>query len=183
MSIDSLEKYFEEFKKTDDIFTKAKIIKILNKQEGIKIIDLSKKLGLKPSYLCHILRLNRLPEIVIDSYYGRLISKSHLFVLSRLKTKESIIAIYEKILSKNLTVVETENLVREYLYQIKDQGSYLSLKEKEGIIKKIKNIFKDISVKITQSRIKSKLILEIKGNLNRTTEILKKIGGKIGESN
>jgi len=175
MDYQTIEKYINQFKTESDIFLKAKILNFLTKEYGLRIIDLSKKIGLKPSYLCHILRLNKLPEIIVDGYYGKMISVSHLFVLSRLKTKEKMIEVYEKILEKNLTINETEDLVRQFLHQIKNQGKYISDHEKQQLTDKIKNFGKNISIKIIQTRIKSKLIIEIRGNLKETTEVLRKI--------
>ena len=175
MNNQEIEKYINQFKEETDFFSKAKILYFLNKKQDLRIIDLSKKTGLKPSYICHLLRLNTLPEIIIDGYYGKMISVSHLFVLSRLKTKEEMIRVYEKVLEKNLTISETEDLVRQSLYQIKNQGRYLSSDEKKQLMNKIKDFGKNISVKIIQTRIKSKLIIEIKGNLKETNEFLRKI--------
>jgi len=175
MNNQEIEKYINQFKTENDIFSKAKILYFLNKDKGIRIVDLSKKTGLKPSYLCHILRLNKLPEIIIDGYYGKMISASHLFVLSRLKTKEEMIKVYEKILEKNLTISEAENLVRELIYHVKNQGAYLSSEERNRLIKSIESLGNNVKAKVIQTRIKGKLIIEIKGNLKETTEILKRI--------
>jgi len=175
MNNQEIEKYINQFKTENDIFSKAKILYFLNKDKGMRIIDLSKKTGLKPSYLCHILRLNKLPEIIIDGYYGKMILASHLFVLSRLKTKEEMIKVYEKILEKNLTISETENLVRELIYQVKNQGAYLSSEEKSRFVKSIESLGDNVKAKVIQTRVKGKLIIEIKGNLKETTEVLKRI--------
>jgi len=175
MNNQEIEKYINQFKTENDIFSKAKILYFLNKDKAIRIVDLSKKTGLKPSYLCHILRLNKLPEIIIDGYYGKMISASHLFVLSRLKAKEEMIKVYEKILEKNLTISEAENLVRELIYRVKNQGTYLSSEERNRLIKSIESFGNNVKAKVIQTRIKGKLIIEIKGNLKETTEVLKRI--------
>jgi len=169
------EKYFEQFKKETDIFVKARLLNLLKKEKGWRVIDLSQKLGLKPSYICHLLRLNRLPEIVVDGYYNKMISKSHLFVLSRLFLEKEIIKVYEMILEKNLNVFQAEEIVRQMLYQIKNEGDYLSSDEKNQLIKKIESLGENIKAKLIQTRVKSKIIIEIKGNLKKTTEILRKI--------
>jgi len=169
------EKYVEQIKKETDVFVKARLLNLLKKEKGWRVIDLSQRLNLKPSYICHLLRLNRLPEIVVDGYYNKMISKSHLFVLSRLPSEKEMIKVYELILEKNLNVSKTENLVREIVYQIKNEGDYLSLEEKEELIKKIELLGENIKAKIIQTRVKSKLIIEIKGSLKKTTEILRKI--------
>ncbi len=147
----------------------------LTQVENIRIIDLSKKLGIKPSYICHILRLNRIPDIIIDGYYGKQISISHLFIISRLKDPSQIMQVYERILADNLTVIQTEEAVREKLHQIKTAGSRLTADEATHYIDTIKSKYKNASGKIIQTRIKSKLVIEVKGGLAETSGTIKRI--------
>jgi len=175
------EKYFQQFRKETDIFLKAKIIFFLKKEKNLRVVDLSQKLKIKPSYICHLFRLNKLPEIVVDGYYNKMISKSHLFVLSRLQSDDEIIKVYELILEKNLNILQTEEVVRQILYQTKNEGNYLSLDEKNDLIKKIELLGENVKGKVIQTRIKSKLIIEIKGNLKKTSEFLRKIKRLIDE--
>ncbi len=86
-----------------------------------------------------------------------------------------MIKVYELILEKNLDVAKTEDLVREIVYQIKNEGDYLSLEEKEDLIKKIESLEENIDAKVIQTRVKAKLIIEIKGSLKKTSKILRKI--------
>ncbi len=170
-----MEDLLEKIKKETDILSKAKMINHLLKKEDIKVYQLAKKLEMTPSYLCHLKRLTNLPELVIDGYYSGVIKISHLFLLSRIKSQEKIIKIYEKILASNLTLLETEDLIREELYHIKHQGDFLNQEEKEKIIKKIKEKSPNIEVKIRQTKTKTKVILEIKENLKNASKILKEI--------
>lgn len=173
----SLDKYILDIKGETDIFTKAKLISHLNKGKQVRIIEIARKLGIKPSYVCHILRLTRLPEIIIDGYYSKLISLSHLFVISRLKDEKKLLPVYEQILSKNLTVQETEEIVREILYQIKTKGTRLTKEEIAQFINRLKG--QNINAKVIQTRIKGKIIFEVKGSLEQTTVFIRKIIKKI----
>lgn len=161
-----------KLKSETDPFIKAKLIKRLTKDHQLKLVELAEKVSLKPSYLCHFLRLNRLPEIVIDGYYNKDISLSHLFVISRLKQFDQIMSVYEKVLAKNLTVIQTEDLVRQILHGIKNEGKTLSTEEKEKFLSQFSD---GIQAKIIQTRIKSKLIIEIRGSLEKTTKIIRSI--------
>jgi len=169
------EKYIEQIKREIDVFIKAKLLNVLKKEKGWRVVDLSQKLNLKPSYICHLLRLNRLPEIVVDGYYNKMISKSHLFILSRLPSEKEIVKVYELILEKSLDVSKTEDIVRQIVYQIKNEGDYLSFEEKEELVKKIESLEENIKAKVIQTRVKGKLIIEIKGSLKKTSKILRKI--------
>lgn len=159
----------------EDIFAKAKLFHHLIHEKGTRIVDLSKKFGIKPSYICHILRLNRLPEIIVDGYYSKLISLSHLFIISRLKDKKKLLEVYEQVLAKDFTVQETEEAIREILHQVKTEGSYLTKEEKETLVHNIGKDNQSVKAKIIQTRIKGKIIVEIKGSLAKTTAFIKKI--------
>ncbi len=173
--MDNIDQYIDEINRTEDFFAKAKLLQHLTQVKNIRIVDLSKKLGIKPSYICHILRLNRIPEMVVDGFYGKQISISHLFIISRLKESQKIVRLYEKILSENLTVIRTEEAVREMIYQTKTTGDRLTAEEITRYINTIKSEYNNAGVKIIQTRIKSKLVIEMKGSLKETTGTAKKI--------
>ncbi len=169
-----IDSVYTQIKESPDYFQKAKLILYLKRDKGLRVSEIGKKIGLKPSYISHILRLNHLPELVKDGYYSKLISLSHLFIISRLKTDKQIIEVYEKILSDSLSTQQTESMIREILYQLKDQGTYLSQEERLEFAKNY-NGTDYIRTQIIQSRLKGKLIIEIKGNLEKTSEELRKI--------
>jgi len=174
-----IEKVISQIKLEKDYFIKSKLIISLIKEYDLKNKDISVKLGIKPSYLSHIKRLNRLPDIIIDGYYSKDITLSHIFIISRLRDKKEMGSVYEKVLSKNLTVIQTEDLIRELLHNVRSAGQELTKEEKEAFINRTTDKYKDTKVKITQTRIKSKLLVEIKGSLEKTTPILKSLIEKI----
>ena len=167
----------QKFITEDNFIEKAHILKELKDNYGLRIIDLSQKTGVKPAYICHILRLNQLPEMVIDGFYSSMISISHLFVLSRINDMDKSQKLYEEVLQHNYTVIQLENRVREVLYEINHKGNYLSnTKEYE---EKIAKRYSNSKIKITQTRIKSKLNIEIIGNLSDSGKTLKEILKKL----
>ncbi len=172
---DDVVEIINQILETDDYFRKAKLIQFLQNEKKVRTKHISEALSLKPAYLCHITRLNKLPEIVVDGYYSKLISVSHLFIIARLKETQHMVDVYEKALANNLTVLNTEELVREYLYQIKSDGDYISPQDLEAIIQQIKLKNKYLSIKVIQTRIKAKVVLEIKGNLKKTSQTLRSL--------
>jgi len=166
--------------KTDkDIFQKSRLIDYIIKEKNLRIIDLAQKIGYKPSYICHLLRLKKVPEAVIDGYYSKSISSSHIYILSRLNDKKQMIELYEKILGENFSVKQTENEVRNYLYQVKSTGKYIDREDIEELTNKIKEKFPEINVQIIQTRIKGRVIFEIKGSLEKSSKEIKKILTKL----
>lgn len=175
----NLDKYIAEIKSEKDFFNKAKLLDYLKREKEVRIVTLSQKLGVTQSFICHILRLKRIPEMVIDGFYGGQITISHLFIISRLKDPKQIMKVYEKILSNNLTVAQTEEVVRELIYRVKTKGDYLTGEQTQQYIDELKSRFNNVEVKIIQTRIKSKLIIEIKGSLQETTSGVEKIMDKL----
>lgn len=169
---EEVETVISQILRETDIFKKSKLILFLKKEKQVPVTEIGKRINLKPSYISHVLRLQRLPELIVDGYYSNLITLSHLFIISRLKDSGVMIDIYEKILAGSLTTFDTEQLIREQLYKIKNEGEYLNSEE---ILEFLDFMDKErqIRTKIIQSRIKGKLILEIQGNLSRTTTSLR----------
>ncbi len=170
-----LEEILRKIKSENDPILKAKYIKYLVKEKNLKIKDIANHLKTSSSYICHLNRLNNLPEIVIDGYYSNLISLTHLFIISRVKDQNKIIGLYEKILTNNLTIIDTENELCQILYSVKHQGEAISNEERDKVINKIKKIIPEAKVKILQTKTKLKLEIVIFDNLKKTSLSLKKI--------
>jgi hypothetical protein len=165
----------EQAKLEKDVLSKARLLQYLRREKNIPLVQLAKILSLNPSYICHLLRLLRLPELVIDGYYSKLVSLSHLMTVSRLKNKEDMVVVYETILANNLTVAQTDNLVREKIFRIKTAGDRIDKEIKKKIEEGFKKIDNNLQTKIGQTRIQARVELKIKGNMTKTSEVLKKI--------
>lgn len=172
---DEIDSYIKQINNETDFFSKAKLIHFLIDKKGQRIVDVAKKLGIKSSYVCHILRLNKIPDLVVDGYYSKLVSLSHLFIISRLKDQEKMIQIYEVILSNGLTVLQTEEKVRDILHNIKTEGIYINEEKRNQIIDSIQKKYPNAIVKIFQTRIKSSFKIEVKGSLSITSKIMQEI--------
>ncbi|VVA44414.1 ParB-like protein partition protein [Candidatus Roizmanbacteria bacterium] len=164
-----------QIKSENDIFQKYRRIDYLIREKKLRIIDLASKIGYKSSYICHLLRLKKIPDVVIDGYYSKSISSSHIYVLSRLSDSKQMINLYEKILVENYTVKQTESAVREVLYQVKSIGKYINKENTEKLTEKIKEKYPELNIQIIQTRIKGKVILEVKGDLEKSTKVIKSI--------
>lgn len=164
-----------QIKTEKDAFKKARLIRDLVKKDDIKIRDLAKACAVSSSYICHLLRLLRLPEIVVDGYYSANLSLSHLFIISRLKDEQAIVQAYEKILAQNLSVLQLEEYVREKLYSISGKGVRVDEATKQTLSAKYKKIDKNLKIKITQTRIRASVVLQYKGSLKQTSEVLEKL--------
>lgn len=177
--IQDITSLLNQIKADKDIFQKSRLIGYIIKEKNLRIVDLANKIGYKPSYICHLLRLKKIPDVVIDGYYSKSISSSHIYILSRLNDKKQMIELYEKILGENYTVKQTESAVRNYLYQIKSIGKYINKESTEKLTQKIKEKYPELNVQIIQTRIKGKITFEIKGDLETSSKTIKQVLEKL----
>lgn len=177
--IQDLSSIVNQIKAEKDIFQKYRLIEYLMKEKNFRITDVSSKIGYKPSYICHLMRLKKVPDVVVDGYYSKSISSSHIYVLSRLNDVKQMIDLYEKILSENFTVRQTEMAVREYLYHVKSIGKYINKENVMKLTKKIKEKYPEANVQVIQTRIKGRILIEIKGNLEVSSKTIKHLLEKL----
>ncbi len=173
--IQDITSLLHQIKEDKDIFQKSRLLEYLIREKNLRVIDIANKIGYKSSYICHLLRLKKIPEAIVDGYYSKSISSSHIFILSRLKDQKQMIELYEKILGENFTVQQTESEVRNYLYQVKSIGKYINKEAQEKLTKKIKERYPEVEIQIIQTRIKGKIIFEVRGNLEKSSKEIKNI--------
>jgi len=178
---EEIRKLYEDYKYEKNHFKKAEILRELSRDKDINLSEIGKNIGLSASYISHILRLLKLPELIVDGYYSNLVTITHLYIISRLLSEKDMIEVYEKVLTKNMTTLETDEIVRQKLYGVKSEGEYLTEEENKAYIDLLKNGFGS-EVKIVQSRVKTKLFLEFKGSLKETTQKLKSLLNRLKNS-
>lgn len=158
-----------------DPFSKARLLYHVTKEKNIRVKDLAQLLSTSSAYLCNLMRIRLLPDIVVDGFYSKNVSLTHLLVLSRLKDVNSMVSVYEIILQNSLPVAGVEELVRAKLYGISSNGNRINQEEIKKIDEVFKKIDSDIGVSVTQTRVKATVKLVSKGNFAKTSQILKKL--------
>ena len=168
-----IEKIIEKIKVEKDIVKIARLLNYLVKDKQIRVVELAKILDWNSSYICNVIRLLKLPEILIDGYYAQQISVSHMIVISRLKNQDQMNEAYEKVLTGNFNVLKTEELIRDMLYSVATDDGRVS----KEIVDKIKDNFQklspDLNVKVIQTRIRTKVVLQLDGSTKKTNLFLK----------
>lgn len=169
---------YRRLREQSDILKKSDIVAILHKDYEIKLSEIASELGLHPSYISHLLRLQNIPKIIIDGYYGKMISPTHLLIISRLKSKEEIIDCYKVILEKNLTTSQTERLVRKIRYDVEESEDLVD----EGKNEKNEIELRDIlgaKVRILQTKVRTKISIEKRGSTLETSEFIELVTKKL----
>jgi hypothetical protein len=170
---DTIRQRINAIKLHTDPLTQAQLVVELIREHPIRNTDLAKELEIKPSYLSHLIRVMKLPDMVIDGYWNKQITFTHLILISRLRKPEEIVGLYEEILQKSLNVSATERRIREILYLIDSTGKYTSKDRLNAIKTRIESSLENNArVSIVQTRIKAKIIIEVSGNLVKTSEFI-----------
>ncbi|MCO5725440.1 ParB/RepB/Spo0J family partition protein [Robiginitalea marina] len=89
---------------------------------GLTQEKLSERVGKKRSTITNYLRLLRLDPIIQTGMRDGFISMGHGRCLVNVESRQDQIAIYEKVVGKNLSVRDTEDLVRSYHEKESDDG-------------------------------------------------------------
>ncbi len=142
---------------------------------GIRVVQIANKLDMSSSYVSHLRRLKKLPLLIINGYYDKTVSLSHLFILSRLATQEEMAFVYEEILTQNLSASQTERRVFELTSGKKITGNKLSKEWFTQLEKTIASIAPSIDVSTIQTRRKGEIIISFNGSLDQTSGVFEKI--------
>lgn len=169
----NLDPYIDRIQNQKDIFRKATTMHFLMKEENMIGRDIARMLNVSPAYVSNHIRLLKLPELVRDGYYSKVVTPTHLFILSRLHNEEDMRQVYEEILAKDLSTAELEDRVREKLHSIKTEGKYASSAVHKDILRFIQDIDPEATVRIVQTRIKTRIIIERKGKVLETSRFLR----------
>ncbi len=169
---------FDKLNQEQDVLQKAEIVKRLRFDREVSVKRIARAIHKHPSYVSHLLRLTKIPQIVVDGYYAEQLSPTHLMILSRLKTEEEIIDAYEQILKGGLTAGQTELLIRKFKYDVEDEGKSIDTKHLETLEKDLRDML-NAKVTLIQSRVRTKIVLEKRGNTDTTTAFIEEIAEKL----
>lgn len=176
-----LDAYISRIQREDDIFAKAQLFHILIDEYKVPIKEIARQLKLSSSYVCNIIRILRLPDLVRDGYYSGLVTPTHLFIIARLKNETDIINMYEMVLQQNFSTSALEEQVRSVLYNISSDGEHIQDSTKSDLTMALEAIDPHLRVKVIQSRIRAKIIIEMDGGLTQSSPIIEKITSKLKE--
>jgi len=174
MNTKSTEELFELLRHEHDILRKARLIHHLCIDKEVPLKKIAEILKKHPSYVSHMIRLLRIPQLAADGYYSGQISTTHLMILSRLQTETQMKEAYEEILKKDLTAPQTEMLIRQLKFDVASDDHLISPKE----LAKISNTLQEkheARVRIYQSRVRGKIIIEKRGKTQDTAQFIKKL--------
>lgn len=142
---------------------------------GIRVIQIAHELDISSSYVSHLRRLKKLPEVIIDGYYDKTVSLSHLFILARLSDPQEMIKLYETVLTQNLSANQAERKVFELQSGKKIVGKKLPKEWFAAFEKELIRLHPLLTASTAQTRRSGQILITFKGNLEQTSAIFEKI--------
>ena len=119
------------------VIEEAKAYKQLIKMHSLTQEALAQRLGKSQSTIANRLRLLSLPDTIQQALIDRVITERHARALIKLKEEELQLRFFQRIVENQLTVRETDELIKEYL-----QGDT----KKKKVRPKSKIVSKDIRI-------------------------------------
>lgn len=152
---------------------------------GLSTGEIAVKVGKSAPYVSNTLRLLTIPDVLKDALTSGATTEGHARALASLEDPHLIVEAYKEILSKNLSVRGAEELARKLRSREniapKQQKPALRLQNEEldkyqsELADKLANDSVKVKVKISQSRVESKLHIVVKGKVEDTSQVIKSI--------
>lgn len=171
---------------------RAQAFKRLIDEFGLSTGEIAVKVGKSAPYVSNTLRLLSVPDVLKDALASGATSEGHVRALASLEDPHLVLEAYKEILSKNLSVRGAEELARKLKsrenIQPKQQKPILRLqneeldKFEEELSQKLTSDVVKAKVKISQSRVESKVHIVIKGKAEDTAQVVKRIRDSIANA-
>lgn len=164
---------------------RAQAFQRLIEEFGLPVSEIAKRIGKSESYVSNTIRLLVLPDAIKDGLISGAISEGHARAIAGLGDVKLMVDAYKQILADNASVRDAEELARK----MKSKYGQKTVARVERIHSdELDSMARDLArsvnglVKITQSKVEARLVFVIRGNLDTTSQVLKKVHEKLGET-
>jgi len=171
---------------------RAQAFKRLIDEFDLSTGEIAVKIGKSAPYVSNTLRLLSVPDVLKDALASGATSEGHVRALASLEDPHLVLEAYKEILSKNLSVRGAEELSRKLKarenIQPKQQKPVARLQNEElekfegELSTKLTTGSAKTQVKISQSRVESKMHIVVKGKVEETTQVIKLIRDSVMNS-
>ena len=161
---------------------RAKGFKRLIDEFNLHTTQIAQRVGKSTAYVSNSLRLLTLPDALKDGLLQGLITEGHARALAAIEETGLMIEAYKIVLREAASVRRAEDLARRMKTKVGQAPSTPSTPIVSDEIDKMEKDFEEAFggkekalVKLRRSRIQTRLLFILKGDLNQTNEILEKI--------
>jgi len=166
---------------------RARAFQRLVDEFSLSTSEIAKRVGKSQAYVSNSLRLLNLPDAIKDGILSGLITEGHARALAAIDDPKLMIEAYKLVLRETASVRRAEEIARRMKQQ--NQGIATKAKVEKIFSESIDQMKADIEkaliksadepvkarVKLTRSRVETRLIISLLGDLEETEEKLQKI--------
>lgn len=164
---------------------RAQAFERLIEEFGLSVTEISKRVGKSDAYVSNTMRLLVLPDAIKDGLMSGAITEGHARAIAGLGDAKLMVDAYKSILAGSISVRDTEDLTRrmkaQYSRKIFTKTERIHNEDLDKIASDLANAV-DGKVKITQSKVEARVSLVIRGDLEKTSQVIKKIHQKMAEA-
>src|SRR5882724_7716239 len=147
---------------------------------GLGTTEVAKRVGKSVPTVSNTIRLLSLPDAIKDALVAGVITEGHVRPLLSLGDHKLMLEVFKTILRDNYTVRQTEDLTRKVKGEVQQKEpshnkEHLYIPEQDQMEAAIRERLIVDKVNIRQSRSMAKILIEVKGDPEETTEKIKKI--------
>jgi ParB family chromosome partitioning protein len=160
---------------------RAQAYKRLIDEFGLGTNEVARRVGKSAPTISNTIRLLSLPDAIKDALVAGVITEGHVRPLISLGDSKLMLELFKKILRDNSTVRQTEDMARQAKSEVQKReprptkSDRLWIPELDEMAKKLQGKLGLTKVSIFQSRSKTRLVVEIDGDVEVTTPKLKEI--------
>ncbi|MBI4058686.1 ParB/RepB/Spo0J family partition protein [Candidatus Microgenomates bacterium] len=161
---------------------RAKGFERLMNEFGLHNTQIAQRIGKSTSYISNSLRLLSLPDALKDGLLQGLITEGHARALAAIEDPSLMIQAYKIVLREAASVRRTEELSRRMKTQMGQAPSTPATPIVNESFDKMEEDFKEMlggkdkaDVKLRRSRVQTRLIIILKGDVDATEPVLNKI--------
>lgn len=163
---------------------RARAFQRLIEEFQLSTSEISRRIGKSQAYVSNTLRLLSLPDAIKDGILSGLITEGHARALAAIGDQKLMIEAYKTVLRESASVRRAEDLARRMkapgtsnakASMIITESTDRIRNEIEEALVKANSPAKKIKVKLTRSRIETKLYIFLSGSLEETEVLLQKI--------
>ncbi len=159
---------------------KALAYKRLIDEFGLGTNEVAKRVGKSAPAVSNTIRLLSLPDAIKDALVAGVITEGHVRPLISLGDQKLMLEVFKRILRENATVRQTEEIARKIKGEVQKKEPHeakdkLWIPEQDAMAEEIKSKYEFSKVKIEQSSKLARIVIEVKGDLEKTGEAVKKI--------
>jgi ParB family transcriptional regulator, chromosome partitioning protein len=155
---------------------RAQAFERLIEEFGLPVSEIAKRIGKSDSYVSNTLRLLTLPDAIKDGLMSQAITEGHARAIAGLGDAKLMVDAYKTILTESASVRRAEDLARrlkaEHARKMHSPTERIHNEELDKIAEDLAQVA-DGLVKITQSKVEARITLVIRGNLEKTSKIIK----------